>query len=281
MKPGIESQTSIMTCMARALSHGRTPVTRFSDPTAQALLPGEAQERVVRLRQNRRPAGLRARIQALHLERLAPAMVARTVTIDDAVRGAASPQVVILGAGLDGRAWRMPELGEATVYEVDHPDSQRAKRSRAAVLTPLARAVRFVPVDFARDRLDEALAVAGHDLSLPTTWIWEGVVMYLTPADVEATLAAVSRRSAQGSRLIIAYHSPAPMLRLLGPFLRRIGEPLLSAFSPAAMCALLERHGFHACRRDEGLPTLGAALAPEVGRATRHIKHLRIVVADR
>jgi O-methyltransferase involved in polyketide biosynthesis len=37
-------------------------------------------------------------------------MVARTVAIDGAIRTAVSSQVVILGAGLDGRAWRMPEL---------------------------------------------------------------------------------------------------------------------------------------------------------------------------
>ena len=30
------------------------------------------------------------------------------------------------------------------------------------------------------------LAAAGHDPTRPTTWIWEGVVMYLTKAEVEA-----------------------------------------------------------------------------------------------
>jgi Leucine carboxyl methyltransferase len=54
------------------------------------------------------------------------------VAIDDAIRTAASPQVVILGAGLDGRAWRVSELADAIVFEVDHPDSQRMKRERAA-----------------------------------------------------------------------------------------------------------------------------------------------------
>jgi hypothetical protein len=37
-------------------------------------------------------------------------MVARTLEIDNAVRRAQTPQVVILGAGLGGRAWRMAEL---------------------------------------------------------------------------------------------------------------------------------------------------------------------------
>ena len=132
-------------------------------------------------------------------------MVARTVAIDEAVRAAASPQVVILGAGLDGRAWRMPELRDVTVFEVDHPDSQREKRARAAALQRIAREVRFVPVDFTRDRLDDALAAAGHDPTRPTTWVWEGVVMYLERADIEATLAVIQRRSAPASRLVMMY----------------------------------------------------------------------------
>ena len=65
-------------------------------------------------------------------------------------------QVVILGAGLDGRAWRMPELRAAVVFEVDHPDTQREKVARAAALVRVAREVRYVPVDFTRDRLDDS-----------------------------------------------------------------------------------------------------------------------------
>ena len=133
-------------------------------------------------------------------------MVPRTIAIDEArARRAASPQVVILGAGLDGRAWRMPELRDVTVFEVDHPDSQREKQARAAALPRIAREVRFVPVDFTHDRLDDALAAAGHDPARPTTWIWEGVVMYLERADIEATLRVIQRRSAPGSHLVVLY----------------------------------------------------------------------------
>ena len=114
------------------------------------------------------------------------------------MRDAGAPQVVILGAGLDGRAWRMPELRDVTVFEVDHPDSQREKAARAAALLRVAREVRFVPVDFTRDRLDEPLAAAGHDPARPTTWIWEGVVMYLTTAESRprSTSSRAARRRA-------------------------------------------------------------------------------------
>jgi methyltransferase (TIGR00027 family) len=269
-----------MVCMARAMAHGRTSVTKFADPVAIDLLPADARARVERLRAGVPPKGFRGRLERAFLEKRTNMMVARTVAVDEAVRAAACPQVVILGAGLDGRAWRMADLGDATVFEVDHPDSQREKRARAAALRPLARDVRFVPVDFTRDRLDDALAAAGHDPTRPTTWIWEGVVMYLTQAETEATLAVVEHRSAPGSRLIVVYASPAPMLRLVGFILRRVGEPLRSAFTADGMRALLTKHGF-IVGRDEGLPEIGAALSPEVAQATRVMKHLRVAVADR
>ena len=83
-------------------------------------------------------------------------MVARTVAIDAELCNAALPQVVILGAGLDGRAWRMRELVRAVVFEVDHPDSQQQKLQRVAPLTLEAREVRFVPLDFRHDDLAQA-----------------------------------------------------------------------------------------------------------------------------
>jgi methyltransferase (TIGR00027 family) len=280
MQQGRESQTAVLVCMGRAAAHGASDVARFSDPTALALLPPEARRRVERFRAGEAPKDLRERIARPLLARRSKVMVARTVVIDDAVRGTASRQLVILGAGLDGRAWRMPELRDVTVFEVDHPDSQREKRARAAALTPVARDVRFVAVDFERGSLDAALAAAGHDPALTTTWIWEGVVMYLAGSDIESTLEVIERRSASGSRLIIVYHSPALILRIVGLVLRRLGEPLRSAFTADEMRALLARYGFRIVA-DQDLPTIGSSFSAEVARATRVMKHLRIAIADR
>lgn len=169
MKPGTESQTAVMVAAARAAAHDRTDVGAFADPTALALLPADVRHRVEQYRANVPPDGMRARLQRHLLEGRAKLMIPRTVAIDAEIRAAASPQLVLLGAGLDGRAWRMPELADTIVFEVDHPDSQRRKRERAAALAPTAREIRFVPVDFTRDRLDEALAAAGHDPARATT----------------------------------------------------------------------------------------------------------------
>lgn len=281
MKPGLESQTAVMVCMGRALADGAPWAAPFRDPTALALLPDEARARVERLRAGTGARGLGARLRDAHLTGLSRVMVPRTLLIDQAVRDAAAPQVVILGAGLDGRAWRMPELREATVFEVDHPDSQRQKRARAQALTPLARELRFVPVDFSRDRLEDALEAHGHDPTRPTTWIWEGVVMYLSLPDIETTLEGVRRRSAKGSRLVVLYHAPSRLLlHLVGAFVRRVGEPLRSAFTARDMRALLARYGFQV-DRDLDLAEAGARGSKAIARRARFMKHLRIAVADR
>src|SRR5215468_1628160 len=206
--------------MARAIAHGRTPVAAFSDPTAMALLSAEQRAEVEQIRQGPLPKGWRARFRYEHLRRESQMMVARTVAIDADLRNAAAPQVVILGAGLDGRAWRMRELVTALVFEVDHPDSQQQKLQRIASLTREAREVRFVPLDFRCGDLAQALEAAGHDPRVPTAWIWEGVVMYLNHDEIETTLSTVEARSASGSRLIVAYHQPAVMLLLLALIVR-------------------------------------------------------------
>jgi methyltransferase (TIGR00027 family) len=263
--------------MGRALAHALALVPAFRDPTALALLPDGARRRVEMAIEGRT---LRSRIARRYMGRLANAMVARTVEIDAAVRAAAAPQLVILGAGLDGRAWRMPELADTVVFEVDHPDSQRDKRLRAAPLAKTAREVRFVAVDFERDGLDDALRDAGHDPDKKTTWVWEGVVMYLALPDVEKTLDVIDRRSSLGSRVVVVYHAHAAIRRVVGFFVARLGEPFRSEFLPEEMRTLLGRFRFGVVR-DRDLRALGADVSPEVGRVTRFMKHLRIVTGDR
>jgi methyltransferase (TIGR00027 family) len=279
MKPGQASRTAVLVCTARAIAHEERRPPGFSDPTAALLLPDDARAMVEAHRKGR-PKSLRARFRYEFTAARATMMAVRTVTVDEAVRGASSPQIVLLGAGFDGRAWRMPELRNATVFEVDHPDTQRDKRARVGSLTQEAREVKFVPVDFTRDDLAERLAAAGHDPTQPTTWIWEGVVMYLTPAEVEASLRVIEARSTQGSRLIIVYIGPGgwivPVVALV---VRRLGEPFRSRYSAPQMRALLARHGF-AVQNDESLPESAARIAPGFQKTTRRVRHMRTVIAD-
>jgi len=266
--------------MGRAVAHLAPPFAGFSDPTAFVLLPESARARVTRAVAPTAPKGLRANVDRGYLRKQSTLMALRTAAIDAAVRDAAAPQVVILGAGLDGRAWRMPELASSIVFEVDHPDSQRNKRARTGALAAAAREIRFLAVDFARDSLDTALAQAGHDAAQRTMWVWEGVVMYLTPENVAATLAVLARRSLPGSRLSITYAAPAPILRLVGLVVRLIGEPFRSAFTREQMAELLARHGFRVLG-DDSIPDLGAQRSTTLGEAAKVAGHLRIVTAER
>jgi methyltransferase (TIGR00027 family) len=279
MKPGQPSQTAVLVCAARAIAHSAGVVRGFSDPTALELLPEPARAMVDAHRAGP-PKSLRARFRYEFMAARAAMMAVRTVVIDEAVRDAGARQVVILGAGLDGRAWRMPELRSATVYEVDHPDTQRDKRARTGSLAQQAHEVKFVAVDFTRDDLGERLAAAGHDPSQRTMWIWEGVVMYLAPPEVEATLRVVAGRSAPGSRLVIVYIGPGGFIvPLVGLVVRRLGEPFRSRYRPLEMRALLARHGFEV-RRDESVPASAARVAPAIERASRRVQHMRTVIAD-
>lgn len=234
----------------RALAHGESDVRGFSDPVAEVLLSPGYRWLLDRIRRTRHRE---TRFWRRFREESAPGMSLiplRTVFIDEAVRSWKNgDQVVLLGAGLDGRAWRMPELTNATVFEVDHPATQGYKRSKTQGLRPAAREVRFVAVDFGRDVLEERLEAAGHRADAPTLWIWEGVIDYLPSSTVASTLRRIRMRSAAGSRLVAGYRSDGRDGHVVGDFLWRVlarsaGEPFRSRFSPEKMRRTLNEAGF-------------------------------------
>lgn len=178
----------------------------------------------------------------------------RTRFIDDVVREAANGgvrQLVVLGAGLDARAHRLDELRDTVVFEVDQPRTQSYKRPRAAELEMRAKEVRYVAVDFEKDDLGERLESARHDVRSTTTWIWEGVTMYLTREAVAGTLATVRARGAAGSQLVLTYASPGGIGTMAKPVFAVIGEPLRWLVPPQQMHALAREHGFEVARESE------------------------------
>ena len=280
------SRTAVVVCQGRAVADGRIAPGRFSDPTAMPLLRPEEREVVGLVRAGTPPEGMAARLAYEMVRAAAEAIVPRTVAIDDAVRAHPTPQLVILGAGLDGRAWRLPA---PAVFEVDQPASQADKRDRAEAL-PAERAPHFVPVDFGRDDLGAALRAAGHDATVPTTWIWEGVVPYLTPAQVTSTVAGVAACSAPGSRLIVNYQAPSVRgdlaRRFMGLLLRAARqtspwtrEPWRSTWSAPAMAALLAGPGF-AVGEDRDLLSVALDLGLTPARGAS-LPTSRVAVADR
>jgi methyltransferase (TIGR00027 family) len=116
-------------------------------------------------------------------------------------------QVVIAGAGYDGRALRF-RRPDVSFLELDHPVTQGDKRRRLAELGVDVSHVRFVPVDFARDAVDRALMRAGHDDRMPTCFLCEGVTPYLHRHDLVRLLQALHSRAAPGSPLAIDFARP-------------------------------------------------------------------------
>jgi methyltransferase (TIGR00027 family) len=157
-------------------------------------------------------------------------------------------QLVILGAGLDGRAHRELGLGRCHLYEVDHPDSQALKLRRIEGLPVYPARLRHVAVAFGQEPLAPALLAAGFDPGRRSFWIWEGVVMYLPESAMQATLGEVSALCSPGSQLALSYMVPELVwLRYLGPLvrgaMRALGEPLLGAIPVERLGADLEQAG--------------------------------------
>jgi methyltransferase (TIGR00027 family) len=241
MREGKPSFTAAAVAAARGIAR--------VDPLAVGLVDG-ALAAVVRVGR-----GGRARAAVINVATLGLVdhIEMRTRAIDEAVRDATRAglrQVVVLGAGLDARAWRMTELSEARVFEVDHPSTQAYKRARVGARAARAKEVLFVAVDFAKDSLGDALERAGHDTGAPTLWLWEGVTPYLPMEAIRATLDAVAARSARESRIAVTYGTPeaSPLgptaVRVARVAFRVIGEAIVGLLSPAAMRDELAAAGF-------------------------------------
>jgi methyltransferase (TIGR00027 family) len=179
--------------------------------------------------------------------------VARTRLIDDWVGAAVesgSRQLVVLGAGFDSRAWRMPTLAAVRIFEVDHAATAAEKRRRGGPVAGERSDVTAVGVDFDRDRLPDALAKAGFDPRVRTVVVWEGVTNYLTAAAVHSVLAWAGNLAA-GSQLIFTYvhrkvlDEPASFAgaQKILHTVRRAGEPWTFGFLPDALPECLRSHG--------------------------------------
>ena len=254
MRPGRPSGTSSLVTLVRALAHeGLTEVRDFKDPTAFVMLPPAWQLACKVILWRRRNPHFRERTFNARSGGESDLVPLRTRVLDEAWHRAHTDgvgQLVLLGAGLDGRAFRLDDIGDSTVFEVDHPVTQGLKRERSAQLSHRARRHAFVPVDFERDSLAHALEAAGQNRDVPTCWIWEGVTSYLTRQAQRQTLGAIADRSAPGSRLAMTYTEPsganksaAGLLRL-GLVVRLFGEPFIGLLTRSDVSELLSEVGF-------------------------------------
>ena len=113
--------------------------------------------------------------------------------------------VVVLGAGLDTRGYRIARHSDLPVFEVDQQVNVERKLDVVRrELGEMPRSVRLVAADLERDDLMSALSANGYRADHRTFFIWEGVTQYLSPDAVRATFEQL-RRAAPGSRVIFTY----------------------------------------------------------------------------
>jgi len=256
MKRFQPSRTAEYMAFFRALESARPASQRlFNDPFAPYFVRPYLR-RAASVSRWAPAAAIVNRYSDLRLPGARTSAVARTKMIDDALLEALRTQisqVVILGAGFDCRAYRMAELGNTVVFEVDHPATLAMKldRLRPALLrTP--ENIRYVEIDFLRQALPEVLMGAGFQSSRPAVFLWEGVSHYLTPEAVDSVLHFVAA-CAPRTRLIFTYihagmldHSVAfkSAARLLRDF-KSISEPWIFGLNPEDVRAFLRDHALH------------------------------------
>jgi methyltransferase (TIGR00027 family) len=142
-------------------------------------------------------------------------------------------QVVIGGAGYDGRALRYAKPG-VRWFEVDHPATQSDKVERVARLNVATGHIRFIPADFTADPIAEPLLAAGLDPGRPTLFLLEGVAVYLERPVVERVLAAFRQVAADGSELAMSVSTDTATPQQRARFQQRVaalGEPARSQFT--------------------------------------------------
>ncbi|HEY0224924.1 MAG TPA: class I SAM-dependent methyltransferase [Mycobacterium sp.] len=133
----------------------------------------------------------------------------RTRFFDDFFLNAARDgvrQSVILAAGLDARAYRLSWPNGSVVYEVDQPQVVEFKTTTMSSLGAAPAAERrTVSIDL-REDWPAALRSSGFDVTQPTAWSAEGLLMYLPPEAQDRLFDNITELSAAGSQLATEYH---------------------------------------------------------------------------
>ncbi|MGE0218855.1 SAM-dependent methyltransferase [Mycolicibacterium sp.] len=205
--PNPAAQTAFGPMVLAAIEHNEPPQRRLvDDDLAASFLPAGLRTLVAATR-----VGALRRAVIAASERSGPGLWAslacRKRYIDERLSDPVTEidAVVVLGAGMDTRAYRIARHSDMAVFEVDQRlNTDRKTAVVRRVLGAVPPSVHLVAVDFERDELMPALAAHGYNTSARTFFIWEGVTQYLAPEAVRATLGQLAA-AAPGSRLVFTY----------------------------------------------------------------------------
>lgn len=128
-------------------------------------------------------------------------MVVRTRFFDEYLLSATRSgcrQVVLLGAGLDARAFRLDWPAGVHLFEIDEPAVCDFKDGVLGETRPACGRRTTVRADPAGP-WDGALLAAGFDPARPTAWLCETMLYHLDPGVVDAVVGTMGRLSAPGS----------------------------------------------------------------------------------
>jgi methyltransferase (TIGR00027 family) len=254
MREGRPSRTAQHNALFRALEARRPPASRVADdPLAVHFLPPKFR---LLAELARFPPVLRLIEEVIDRRWPGPrsGVVVRTRLLDETISRCLSDvdQVLILGAGFDTRAYRLPAMDGVRVFEVDHPATQSVKKRivlRAICRTP--EHVTFVPVEFGRDNLSRSLSAAGLASAGRTLVLWEGVTNYLTAEAVDATFRFIASVVAPCSPVLFTYIDRSILddsaafegASESSKHVERVGEPYTFGFDPSEVPAYLTDRG--------------------------------------
>ena len=184
----------------------------------------------------------------------------RTRFFDDALQkvvgGAGITQVVVLGAGMDMRAFRLEWPAGLAWFEIDRAEVFARKEPVLRRLGPPRCARRAVCADLGGE-WTTALAAAGFDFTRPTAFLIEGVLLYLNAATVAHVLrmsrGIASRGSWIGLDLMSAATAASPFMAAHVKRLAELGRPSWE-FAVDDPEALLAEHGWRAGSVVAGAP---------------------------
>jgi methyltransferase (TIGR00027 family) len=199
--------TATMVAAARALASAEDDAI-INDPFAAQLVRAVGLDFFVRLIDGEVVPEADDRSERdLQLE--TDSIAVRTRFFDDFFLNAARDgirQSVILAAGLDARAYRLAWPPGSVVYEVDQP---KVVEFKSAAMSRLGAAPaadwRTVSIDL-REDWPAALRRGGFNVTQPTSWSAEGLLMYLPPDAQDRLFDNITELSAPGSKLATEYH---------------------------------------------------------------------------
>jgi len=218
-----------------------TPPTDAGDPDADERLTADVAEGITVDRSG--PMGRYLRARTAFFDRVTVNALGRQVT-----------QVVVIGAGYDGRALRYRTPG-VQWWEVDRPSTQADKQARLSRLGIAADAVTYVALDLARRNLAHALTASGFEPDAPALYLAEGVVPYLDAATLRSVLEDLRSLATPGTRLALS--------------LRRSGA------DPA------ERARFEADVAAVGEPTVGSASTEDANERLAECRWRQVEISER